>query len=334
MSNSDSDINDTSCDFGSALAESRKSQKYTVDDVSRHLKIPASIISAIESSDVARLPPPTFAKGYMRAYAKFLEIPEDKVLDLYNQAVPYNHDAKLKSRSNLPHEKNSQSPLVKTVTTFLIVAGFAAVIYGSFEYYQKKADVIENELESKDHSFSGNSLDSPGMDSDDQDTARIEQNARLTGDDELILQGSDTVESMAQEEPPLDEEQADTAASAPTDVSVAEPAPRAETSPDMAQNSDQQTVPIDGPDTIEFFAENGSWMEVRDANDTRLFYNLLPEGGGKVLHGLAPFSVSMGNARTTKVVINGLEIDLSAYIRGNNTAKFKVSSEQENVVFH
>jgi len=327
MSSSDSEIKDTKLDFGSALAESRISQKYTVDDVSRHLKIPVSVISAIESSDIASLPPPTFAKGYIRAYAKFLEISEDKVLDIYNQAVPQNRVEKLKSRSNLPHEKNSQSPLVKTVTTILIVAGFAAVIYGSFEYYQKKADVIENERELKQHGFTGSSLDSPGLDTDSPDTVNIEQNARLTEDDELILPPSESAEQIVEDTAVL----TDTATPDMAEQSAVSSAPQAE----VIEDINQQAANFNSqPDTIEIFAENGSWMEVRDANDTRLFYNLLPEGQSKVLRGTAPFSVSLGNARTTKVVINGLEIDMSAYIRPNNTAKIKVSSEQQHVKFH
>jgi len=325
MINSDSDIKDIKYDFGSVLSESRKSQKYTVDEVSRHLKIPEPVILAIEASDIAFLPPPTFAKGYIRAYAKFLEIPEDRVLDLYNRAVPQSV-AKLKSRSNLPNERNSQSPLIKTVTIFLIIAGVAALIYGGFDYYQEKASVLENERVSKVPGFTGNSLDSPGI-----SPAIIEQNAQLTDDDELIVESSATIEKNVEE----DEVPAEPVISEPAKQAAAKPAPATDVAPAVEQQADRQTGSIDeNQDTIEFFAENGSWMEVRDANDKRLFYNLLPEGGSRTLHGTAPFFVSMGNARTTKVVINGLEVDMTDHIRANNTARFKVSSEQQNVIFH
>jgi len=119
----------------------------------------------------------------------------------------------------------------------------------------------------------------------------------------------------------------DTELSEPANELVAEPEPEAEVSQQMIKNENRQ-------DSIEFFAENGSWMEVRDANDRRLFYNMVPEGGSKIIHGQAPFRVSLGNAKTTRVVINDLEVDMSDYIRSNNTAKFKVSSEEKNVIFH
>ena len=94
------------------------------------------------------------------------------------------------------------------------------------------------------------------------------------------------------------------------------------------------TEEVDKDDIIEFFAKNGSWMEVRDANKTRLFYNMVPVGGSKVLEGKAPFSITMGNAKTTRVVINELEVDLTEYIRSNNTANFSVSTNGQNIIFH
>lgn len=301
MSNSDTDIKDTNCDFGSVLAEARKSQNYTIEEISMHLKIPVQVISAIEASDIDLLPAATFAKGYIRAYARFLEISEENLLDLYNRVVPHNRAEKLKSRSNLSNETNSQSPLIKIVTAFLIVAGIATVIYGSFQYYQEKASVMENELESKERSFTGNSLDSPGL-----NPVNIEQKTRLTDEEEVVAESdiSDSAKRL-----------------------VVEPEPEAEVSQQMAKNEHRQ-------DSIEFFAEKGSWMEVRDANNRRLFYNMVPEGSTKLLHGQAPFRISLGNAKTTRVVINDLEVDMTDYIRPNNTAKFKVSSEEQNVIFY
>jgi cytoskeleton protein RodZ len=187
------------------------------------------------------------------------------------------------------------------VTAFLIVAGIATVIYGGFQYYQEKASVMENELESKERSFTGNSLDSPGL-----NPVNIEQKTRLTDEEEVVAESdiSDSAKRL-----------------------VVEPEPEAEVSQQMAKNEHRQ-------DSIEFFAEKGSWMEVRDANNRRLFYNMVPEGGTKVLQGQAPFRVSLGNAKTTRVVINDLEVDMTDYIRPNNTAKFKVSSEEQNVIFY
>ena len=73
MSNSDNEQPTVNTDFGTVLSEARKAQNFTVDDISKHLKIPEHTIAAIEANDLDALPAPTFSQGYIRAYAKFLE---------------------------------------------------------------------------------------------------------------------------------------------------------------------------------------------------------------------------------------------------------------------
>lgn len=327
--NLDKDQEGKNTDFGSLLAEARKTKNYTVDEVSDYLKIPVRTIVALEASDKDSLPASTFTQGYIRAYAKFLETSEDAVLAVYNRAVPHDDSHDLKPRCNLPDEANSQSPLIKAITLLLIVAVFAAIGVGGFQYYQKKADVMESALDAKQQNFTGNSLNSPGS-----HPLVIKQNARLV-DGELVLDRADSPQTVAEEsvaQAPVntDVENSTVQAavvSAAESVAVTEEvaeAVQAETSPDVNRNDD----------SIEIIAENGSWVEVRDANKSRLLYNMLPVGGSRVLVGRAPFSVTMGNAKTTHVVVNDIAVDVSDYIRSNNTASFKVSTQGQDVIFH
>jgi cytoskeleton protein RodZ len=337
MKNSDSEITKTktNTDFGSVLEVARKSQNYSIDDICEQLKIPANTIRAIESNDLTALPPATFTQGYIRTYARFLEISEENVLDIYNQAVPPELAVKLKLRSNLTAEASSQSLLMKTVTLLLIAAGFAAAIYGSVQYYQKKADVMETELESKERSFSGNSLDSPG-----ENPLNIRQNASLSENDELIVQQPGAVEKVAGTEAAevaevaaeMDESMASESRLNKTETTV-EVVNVLNPEPDEAVPGTGQEV-VSPVDVLKIYAEQGSWMQVRDANKKRLLYNMVAKGSGKVLKGQAPFYISLGNAKTTKLVINDLVIDMSEYIRINNTASFTVSTEGQQVVFH
>lgn len=320
-------------DFGKDLAEARKAKNFTVEEISNHIKIPVNTIVVLESSDLAKLPAPTFAKGYLRAYAKFLEISEDSILEKYSLAVPQEEEHALKPRSNLPDEANSQSPLVKSITMLLIVAGVAAVIFGGFKYYQEKAGVMEGELDTRGQSFTGNSLDSPGG-----DRLSITQDARLSDDDELIVGQSDPFEKTSKTiEDPMST--AEVSGTDSVDVSATGAGVDTETEVDAedaatedAATEDVVSEPVTGNDVIEFFAEDGSWMEVRDANKARLFYNMVPVGGSKVIIGKAPFSVTMGNAKTTKVVINDLEVDMSGHIRRNNTAVFSISTNGQDII--
>ena len=321
MTNSDSDVIEKNTDFGSVLAEAREAQGYSVEEVFEHIKIPENVISAIEANNIDALPGATFAQGYIRTYAKFLEISEDRVLEMYNRAVPDKLATDLKPRSNL-RAANSQSPLIKMMTVVLIIAGLFTAIYGGFKYYQKKAAVLETEMESKEQRFTGNSLDSPGEQAID-----IQQNARITADDELIVEEAVSVDSPDETlEPDVAEKQESVSEDNEKQASVSEE--------NVLPPEVEEPQEISKKDVIEFYAELGSWMEVRDASKARLFYNMVPRGQTKVITGQAPFSVSMGNAKTTRVVINDLEIDATNYIRSNNTASFKVSTQGQDIIFH
>lgn len=302
MSRSDNEQTGSINDFGSILAETRKSKNYTLDDVCEHIKVSKHIIEAIEENDIEALPAPTYTQGYIRAYAKYLEISETDVLEIYNRAVPHEMVSDLKSRTTLPGQASSQSPLVKTMTIILILAGIAALIYGSFQYYQEKADDMEMELEFKVPKNTGGSLNSPTK------QVAISQDARFSEEDELILAPTEPVES----------------------IETIELADESE-----MQGVDEIADATEGiSDYLEIYAENGSWLEVYDVSNARLFYNMVPAGATRQFEGRAPFRISMGNASTTRVKLNDIEVDLSNVTSRRNTANFTVSTENDKVIFH
>jgi cytoskeleton protein RodZ len=168
-------------------------------------------------------------------------------------------------------------------------------------------------------SFTGSSLDSPSA-----VPSAARQEERLT-DDETAQDESAAAQEMTESNAAASDEQ---------DAAVSESGD--EVSASLPQS--MSAIPVDKAipenDVLEIYAENGSWIEVRDASDARLFYNMIPKGDTKVLQGKAPFYISMGNARTTRVLINDLEIDMKNYIRPNNTVKITVSTEEQKVIIH
>ncbi len=305
MSKSDSELREAKVDFGSILAAARQAKNYSVDDASEHLKIPHHVIAAIESNNIEALPPVIFTQGYIRAYAKFLEIPAENVLSVYSRAMPHEAAANLRLGSALHTGTSSQAPLFKATTLLLIVAGIAALVFGGFQYYQGKVDDMETRLESREESFTGHSLDSPGNRQLD-----IQQDARLTGDDELIVGSTASVDDSA----------------------VTGLADESESSSMGLEAEEAQATA--GNDVLEIFAKKGSWLEVHDATNKRLFHNMVAVGATQKLEGEAPFRISLGNARSTSVFINDLEVDMSEQISRKNIATFTVSAKEETVFFH
>ena len=73
---------------GDILKKARLSKNMTIDQVAEYLRIRATYLDALEQNDVSLLPGRVYAIGFVRSYANFLGLDEDKLVYLFkNQKV-------------------------------------------------------------------------------------------------------------------------------------------------------------------------------------------------------------------------------------------------------
>ena len=65
---------------GEQLRNARQGYRWSVEDVAANLNLTVEMVRALESGDTEALPGPTFVRGYLRAYARLMEIDESTVL--------------------------------------------------------------------------------------------------------------------------------------------------------------------------------------------------------------------------------------------------------------
>jgi len=75
-------------EFGLPLKEAREKAGLSIADAAQSLLIPEDIVSAIENSQIEKLPGATFVVGYIRSYARILNVSADDVIDSYNKILP------------------------------------------------------------------------------------------------------------------------------------------------------------------------------------------------------------------------------------------------------
>ena len=66
---------------------------------------------------------------------------------------------------------------------------------------------------------------------------------------------------------------------------------------------------------VRFVFEEESWVEVRDRNDTVIFYQLNPSGTVRRVAGLPPLTVVVGNAQGVKMTYAGQPVDLTRHTK-------------------
>jgi len=75
-----------------------------------------------------------------------------------------------------------------------------------------------------------------------------------------------------------------------------------------------------------FSAVKDCWVEVTDAKQKVLYYNLVKADDTVTVVGEAPVKVLLGNASNIKVTVNGNQFDTSSYMHGD-VARFTVGVE-------
>ncbi|MDR1012353.1 MAG: helix-turn-helix domain-containing protein [Coxiellaceae bacterium] len=87
---------------GKMFREARESQQISLNDVAKVLLLSKRIITAIEEDDYSKIAAAVYAEGYLKAYAKFLQLPVKDILASYHRLNAYSNDdfAKLTVKSS------------------------------------------------------------------------------------------------------------------------------------------------------------------------------------------------------------------------------------------
>src|SRR6185295_10333352 len=70
---------------GSKFLEARLGKRIKLEEVSKATKIREDFLEAIEKGDYQKLPSSAYAYGFVRNYARFLELDEDQMIALFKR---------------------------------------------------------------------------------------------------------------------------------------------------------------------------------------------------------------------------------------------------------
>ena len=82
-----------------------------------------------------------------------------------------------------------------------------------------------------------------------------------------------------------------------------------------------------GPDRIDLELKRDSWIEIKDANDQKLFHDLALGGEKYSIQGTAPFNLLFGFSPGVTMKFNGKIFNHSRY-SNNGIARFKLPEQQ------
>lgn len=127
--------------FGSVLQAAREKAKLSFEDVSSRLRLSIKQIKALESNDFSSLPEAMITRGFIRNYARLLEIDPEPLLEFYRVQVPSGSPRAISLHSeNILISGKDKSHWQPYIIASFILALLVAAWMAYFEYFDHPAD--------------------------------------------------------------------------------------------------------------------------------------------------------------------------------------------------
>ena len=326
---------------GELLRLAREKRDWSQAEVARKLNLTVSSLNHVETGAFDKLPGHTFARGYIRAYAKLMELDQAALVEAFDRYTgTHAKGSEVHSLGRIEEPVRLSHNILRGVSLLLLVA----VVGGGFVWWQDQGSLrgkdlakiaLEHvEVESADGTTQIHPLDEP----EDQ-AVSVGQQAESAP---LALeQGATEQPAAAAEQAPTSAAPAAAAVPAPAagQQAPAQPAPAAAPAPvapvtpapaAVAPAAPASTVVAAEPAAIpagsakvaiQFTAD--CWTQVSDGNGKVLFSAIKRKGDNLELTGKPPFAVRLGFARGAQVSYNGQAVDVAPFTSGE-TARLKL----------
>ncbi|WP_312375316.1 helix-turn-helix domain-containing protein [Stutzerimonas nitrititolerans] len=306
---------------GETLRIARESKNLSLQSVAQQLNLSERALARIEAGDFSQLPGHTFARGYVRAYAKLLGLDQNRLVQEFDQ-----HTGTTATGSSVNSLGHIDQPvrLSRNMVRFFLFALLLLLIGGGFYWWQDQQLAVQSgpavtaleriEVEAADGTTEIHLLDRT------DDEGQVEQESETAEPSSTPEEPVPTVDpEAAADEPQAINESASTdqapsdSASQPVDAPVAAEAP--------VQNPQAAAAPGEGVLELRYTAD--CWTQVTDADGRVLLSVLAKAGTSRTVSGKAPLDLRLGYASGAQVTYNGEAVSLSGQTRGE-TARLKL----------
>ncbi len=311
---------------GETLRQARESNGWSLTEVALKLNLTTTSLGNLEAGAFDKLPGHTFARGYIRAYAKLLGIDQTVLVQEFDQFTGTDSQgSSVHGLGRIEEPVRVSHTILRIVSLLLLVA----VIGGGFVWWQDQASqrskdltssAMEHvEVESADGTTQIHPLDEP--------------------EDQAVAEGQATSEAPLATEQPAPETAPATTAAVPAPVTPATPAaptaqahtpaapasappaPAASATPAISPPTTPALIAGDGRVQVTYIAD--CWTQVTDGNGKVLFSGLKRKGDTLDQGGKPPLTLRLGFARGAQVAYNGQPVDVAPFTSGE-TARLKL----------
>ncbi|MHC5787231.1 RodZ domain-containing protein [Pseudomonas idahonensis] len=322
---------------GETLRQARESNGWSLAEVAHKLNLTVSSLSNLEAGAFDKLPGHTFARGYIRAYAKLLGMDQAILVQEFDQYTGTDSQgSSVHALGRIEEPVRVSHTILRIVSLLLLVA----VVGGGFIWWQDQSSLRGKEP----ISLSPEHVEVEGADGTTQihPIDEPEDQAVAEGQSEAQDNAAQT-QSLAAAEAPANPVTPATPAPVATPAAPTAPAHTAPTvapvvsapavqapvpavvpaTPANPATAAAPTSPVAGSGQVQIQFSADCWAQVIDGNGKILLSALKRKGETVDVSGKPPFAVRLGYARGAQISYNGQAVDIAPFTSGE-TARLKL----------
>jgi cytoskeleton protein RodZ len=285
------------------LKKAREARGESLNDIARTLKISAHQLEALENGRFDVLPGPTFARGFLRNYARYLDVPPEPLLEGISARTPTTADltSMLKLDGNVqpaasPRPPGKMLPVVLIVLAALVLVGLAIV-----------------GIQKNWHSFRFEwPITTPAREKAAQLPAR-EKAAQLPAREKTAqLPAQEKAAQLPAREKAVQLKLVTTMLEQPVPVNIA---PESARDPLQAGGDPASMPVVPTVATLRVSFSASTLAQVRDNSGKLIFTRTGAKGTSNSIKGEPPFSVMVKQPNNVKLEFNGEVVDLKGHIK-------------------
>lgn len=304
---------------GNVLKAAREAQGLSIHEVCSQLRLGLKQIQAIEQDDFDKLPQPSIVRGFIRNYARLLNIDVNPILEAYQRIVPNKAPLPLSVRSNASRSVIDQPApgfrpqRLLTFLIFLVLAGIAAYFYINHIKPQALKDAALALDVDEIAETTGQEIPIP-----------VPEAAPAPTDIAPVAPAAQNVDAS----PAAVDNSAVAPATTGNDVTAttALPANNSVTNntivstptPATTQAAEGTTLQASEPQkaNLVFKVNEDSWVRIEDLQGKKVFSEVMPAGSERQVTTEKPVNITVGHASGTQLTIDNQPYDLTQATRG------------------
>lgn len=332
---------------GATLKEARQRLGASVADIANALHLKDEVVVALEEGQHDRLPPPVYVVGYVRAYARLVDLNEETLRNRIEAAMPKVVPAPGSSpatvvprpRPTLGERAQRNFGAIIALVVLLVAIGAASALWWASGYYEwsfpglgldgqgtlggnpvSTTEEPPSPTVSSPVTVSSPSTFSPSAPSSPASSPRANIDTLA-----LALPARAAPSPVGVDTGPGEEPLAPALAAIASPVDASEPGDAGastDASEAAIEESTSAFTPVPAPtlddlvpDTLAFQFNEASWVEVHDGDGELIHAELGQTGQTISVQGDAPFSILVGYAAGVQMTFNGDAVALTPHTR-------------------